>query len=62
MWKLFQRSAPKGKRLTLDWEDALKGSAPIGTIPLAVKDLHLRLLALEGRSEEAERLKALLQD
>jgi len=62
MWKLLRRTEPKGKRLTLEWEDAIKGTANIGTIPMAVKDLHLRLLVLEGKAEEAERLKALLQD
>ncbi len=41
------------------WEEIVNGSAGIGRIHDAIADLHIRLLRVEGKSEEAERLNAL---
>lgn len=57
--KLFRDREPREKHLELDWDEAFLGTADWGTIPMAIRDLHLRLLALEGKPDEAERLRSL---
>jgi hypothetical protein len=42
-----------------DWVGAFEGAAPFGVSLACIKDLHLRLLVLEGDLAESERLRKL---
>lgn len=56
--KYDQRSNP-ANQMPVDWDAFFEGRASWGVLVAANKELHLRLLRLEGNNAEADRLTEL---
>lgn len=65
IWPLRNDGGKKplaSQRLPVDWTSVFDGSAELGVLVASVKELHLRILVLEGDLAEERRLRHILQE
>lgn len=61
---MFGKRSPKlpPARADVNWDGFMAGTAPATHITRAIRDLHLRMLVLEGQFDEERRLRALMDE